>query len=74
MKEFSVWDKETLPNPELFGRNETRFVGLANAIFIYSVQFILLHEFAHIFLGHTSVQSVHRTAENTNEMENERTK
>jgi hypothetical protein len=69
MKEFTIWDKDTLPNPELFGRDEKRFVGVANAVFINSVRFILLHEFAHIFLGHTSVPSVLRTAENLNKME-----
>ena len=69
MKGFSVWDKETLPNPELFGKDKKRFIGVANSVFINSVRFILLHEFAHIFLSHTSVPSELRTPENLNKME-----
>lgn len=69
MKEFVIWDKEMLPNPEIFGRDEKRYIGVANAVFINSVRFILLHEFAHIFLGHNSVPIIHRTSENLKKME-----
>ena len=69
MKGFSVWDKETLPNPELFGKDKKRFIGVANSVFINSVRFILLHEFAHIFLSHTSVPSELRTPENLTKAE-----
>ena len=69
MKEFSEWDKEAMPNPEVFGKDENRLIGVTNAVFILSVRFILLHEFAHIFLGHPFVPAIQRTPENIKKME-----
>jgi hypothetical protein len=52
MWEYSYWDKETLINPELYEKDEKRLIGVSNSIFLFSVRFILFHEFAHNFLGH----------------------
>lgn len=69
MTEFSHWDKELLPNPELFEKDLNRLIGVSNMVFILSVRFILLHEFAHIFLGHPFVPSKLMTSENIKKME-----
>ncbi len=69
MQEFSQWEKELMPNPELFGKDENRLIGVTNTVFILSVRFILLHEFAHIFLNHPFVPAKLRTPENIKQME-----
>lgn len=69
MQGFSEWDKELMPNPELFGKDENKLIGVTNAVFILSVRFILLHEFAHIFLKHPFVKDILRTSENIKKME-----
>jgi hypothetical protein len=69
MTDFTVWDKDKTPNPEKVGKDEKKLVGVANAVFLNSVRFILLHEFAHVFLGHTSAPIALKTPENLNKME-----
>lgn len=69
MTKYTDWDKESMPNPEIYGKDCKRFIGVTNAIFLNSVQFILLHEFAHIFLGHTLVPASIRTSDNIKKME-----
>jgi len=69
MKDYSPWDKEKLPNPELFGKDDNRFIGVSNAVFTLSVRFIFFHEFAHIFLEHPFVHAKFRTPENIKKME-----
>jgi len=69
MQEYHIWDKENLPNPELFEKDEKRFIGVANSVFIASVRFIFLHEFAHIYLEHPFVSSHLWIPENIHKME-----
>ena len=69
MTEFNFWNKEMLPNPELFGKDENRLIGVSNSVFIICVRYIMFHEFAHIFLGHPFVESKLRTPENIQKME-----
>lgn len=69
MEQYSAWNKETMPNPELHAKDPKRLIGVSNAIFISAVRFILLHEFAHIFLGHPFVPLNQRTSENLMKME-----
>ncbi len=69
IQEFSQWEKELMPNPELFGKDENRFICVTNVVFILSVRFILMHEFAHIFLKHPFVPVKLMTHENIKKME-----
>lgn len=69
MTNYTYWDKEIMPNPEIFGKDSKRFIGVTNAVFLCSVQFILFHEFAHIFLEHTLVPNALRTPNNIKKME-----
>ncbi|WP_111309938.1 phage exclusion protein Lit family protein [Confluentibacter sediminis] len=68
-QQYSAWDKETMPNPELHPKDPKRLIGVSNAVFLSAVQFILLHEFAHVFLGHPFVPLKERTSENLRKME-----
>lgn len=49
---FSPWDKDTLPNPEEYSTDDVFYIERANGLFIYAMNFILCHEFAHIELDH----------------------
>ncbi|MFD0701927.1 phage exclusion protein Lit family protein [Myroides pelagicus] len=49
---YSVWDKTNLPNPEEYAADDTFFIERANGLFIYAMNFILCHEFAHIEFDH----------------------
>jgi hypothetical protein len=69
MQQYSAWDKETMPNPEIHPKGPKRLIGVSNAVFLSAVQFILLHEFAHVFLGHPFVPLKERTSENLRKME-----
>lgn len=69
MQQYSAWDKETMPNPELHPKDPKRLIGVSNAVFLSAVQFILLHEFAHVFSGHPFVPLKDRTSENLRKME-----
>lgn len=53
IKQFRVWDKGTLPNPEEYDENEADYVEKANGVFVHAMVFILCHEFAHVRCGHT---------------------
>ncbi len=69
MNNYEEWDKNKLPNPELCGRDEKRLIGNTNMVFIHSVQFVLLHEFSHIYLDHPNVPLEFRTIDNIRKME-----
>jgi hypothetical protein len=47
IKKFTIWDKENLPNPEIFYNSDALFIEKTNGIFVYAMNFILCHEFAH---------------------------
>jgi len=49
---FTVWDQEKLTNPELYSDNEAFWVEKANSLYLYAINFILCHEYAHVKLGH----------------------
>jgi hypothetical protein len=44
----------SLPNPQSYDEKEKRPVEEANAVFLYAMIFVLLHEIAHVALGHTA--------------------
>jgi len=52
---FTPWDKGSLPNPEEYSTDDVFFIERANGLFIYAMNFILCHEFAHIELNHTEL-------------------
>lgn len=46
------WDKESLPNPEAYSDQEAHYVEKSSSVFTQAMVFILIHEFAHFYLGH----------------------
>lgn len=53
IKDFIAWDKNQLPNPEIINPKDKINIERANIIFIYAMNFILCHEFAHIENQHS---------------------
>lgn len=51
---YTEWDIENLPNPQLITPDslEAEYIDKISAAFLQSVVFILIHEFAHFYLGH----------------------
>ncbi len=49
---FSPWDKKLLPNPEIYDDADAFWIENANAIFVFAMNFILCHEFAHVEKQH----------------------
>jgi hypothetical protein len=52
VKSFTKWDINNLPNPEYYDPAQNSYIEKANGIFLAAVNFVLVHEFAHVFLGH----------------------
>lgn len=52
INKFESWDTDKLPNPEIYYSEETFWIEKANGIFVYAINFILCHEFAHIEKEH----------------------
>ena len=50
--DFTEWDKEELPNPEIYTQEDVFFIERANGLFVYAMNFILCHEFAHVEKEH----------------------
>jgi hypothetical protein len=48
---YKAWDKRRFPNPER-NTDKNTYIGQANNLFIHATNFVLLHELAHIKLGH----------------------
>ena len=71
MFEYNNWDINILPNPVLFSKDDNNLIDRANYLFLLSIRFILLHEFAHIFLGHLNISSEKRTEKILKQMEND---
>jgi hypothetical protein len=42
-----------LPNPELYSAEQSFYIGKSNGLYLQAINFILCHEIAHIYLGHT---------------------
>ena len=51
IKVYSPWDKEYFPNPEEYSKEEF-YVERTNALFVYTMTFILCHEYAHVEKEH----------------------
>lgn len=49
---FSNWDKMDLPNPEEYSQDDVFYIERANGLFVYAINFILCHEFAHVEKDH----------------------
>ena len=49
---YNPWDKEKLPNPELYDRFDDDYIEKTNAAYLNAVNFILFHELGHVILGH----------------------
>ena len=45
---FEVWDKDKLPNPEIYLAEKRAYVEQTNVYYTEAVKFILCHEFTHI--------------------------
>lgn len=52
IKSYSNWDKEYFPNPEKYSKEEELYILKANGLFIFAINFILCHEFAHVEKEH----------------------
>ena len=50
--EYIPWTIDELPNPELYSGEEALYVEKSSAVFLQAIVFILIHEFAHFYLGH----------------------
>ncbi|MBS1651349.1 MAG: hypothetical protein JSU07_04985 [Bacteroidetes bacterium] len=48
---FTKWDKN-LPNPEEYDDSKSFYIERTNAVYLYAIDFILLHELGHVNLGH----------------------
>jgi hypothetical protein len=51
ISKYKAWDKHRFPNPERYN-DKNRYIEQTNNLFIYATDFVLLHELAHIKLGH----------------------
>ena len=49
---YTPWDKKTLPNPEEYGTGEEFYIERTNSLFVFAINFILCHEYAHVENGH----------------------
>ncbi len=45
---FDTWDKELLPNPEIYMAEDRNYVEQTNIYFTEAMKFILCHEFTHV--------------------------
>jgi hypothetical protein len=50
--EYTHWPLDLLPNPERYDDQEAHYVEKADAVFVQATAFILVHEYAHRYLGH----------------------
>ncbi|EOD53453.1 phage exclusion protein Lit family protein [Aeromonas molluscorum] len=49
---YHDWDKNNLPNPEVYDLNLAADIEKTNELFLYGFNFILCHEYSHVDLGH----------------------
>lgn len=49
---YSDWNMEELPNPEYYKESDKFYVERANGLFVFAINFILCHEFAHVEQNH----------------------
>ncbi len=52
-RKYSDWDETSMPSPKSYRDNtEKQYCEKTNAVFLKAVCFLLLHEYAHLTLGH----------------------
>jgi hypothetical protein len=54
-KEFKPWRINSVPNPQKYDAGDREYIEKANGIFCIGTAFVLLHEIAHVHLGHTDL-------------------
>jgi hypothetical protein len=57
LKEYKVWNKDLLPNPEYYDSSENAYIEKINGVYLAAVNFVLVHEFAHVTLGHIDLDN-----------------
>lgn len=62
---YHPWDKDNLPNPEFYDGLEDSYIEKANGVYLNAVNFILLHELAHVSLGHVDKDTQNKENETT---------
>ena len=67
---YNPWDKENLPNPEFYDRDENEYIDTANGVFLSALNFVIVHEFAHIVMGHID-EDIERQEAGDEEISNE---
>lgn len=67
---YSLWDKDKMPNPEVYHIENEVNIGIANHCYVNAMVFILLHEFYHAKLGHAPTLNVNNTKNNEYEADN----
>jgi hypothetical protein len=55
---FNKWDINSLPNPEYYDPNDNAYIEKINAVFLAAVNFVLVHEFGHVYLGHIDLHNL----------------
>jgi hypothetical protein len=56
IKDFTIWNKEELPNPELYAVDQEWYIEKTNSLYLCAMNFILCHEFAHVEKGHIKLK------------------
>jgi len=52
ISDYTIWDKQNLPNPELYSATDAYYIEKSNSIYLLALNFILCHEFVHVEKGH----------------------
>lgn len=52
IENYSDWDKNSIPNPEVYSPEHAADIEKTNELFLYGFNFVLCHEFSHVDLGH----------------------
>ena len=47
IKEYSIWDKDILPNPERYTKEAEKHITNTSGVYMFAVIFVILHEIAH---------------------------
>lgn len=59
---YTHWPLEQLPNSEWYNEQEAHYVEKADAVFVQATAFILVHEYAHRYLGHLEEDEIRAVA------------
>ncbi|WP_179354774.1 phage exclusion protein Lit family protein [Winogradskyella vidalii] len=60
-KSYKKWDKNKLPNPEYYDKQSNSYIEKMNGVFLSAINFIMIHEFAHLVLGHVDLDNQKNT-------------